>query len=341
INKNFDASYEKKEDKYDILLATDKISEGFNLNRAGMVINYDIPWNPVRVIQRLGRINRISKKVFDELYIVNFFPTEKGAELVRSRQIAENKMFLIHNALGEDSKIFDIDEEPSPSELFNRVNRNPDETEEESFYTKVLREYLKIKEENPDIEDILNDFPPRVKVAKAGNENELLVFFKKGRMYVTASATDIEKPQPYYTSFEDVFDRVKCLPDEKALNWSSDIFWKTYDAIKEFKDVRTTGKVSEQSLETKAHNNLMTLIREKNDKLTAYKGFLRMLKEDIENYGTLADYTLRRIAGFKSTNTKDIEELQNELGKDYLAKEKERIKDLKKEIIIAVENKKL
>ena len=110
-----------------------KISEGFNLNRAGMIINYDIPWNPVRVIQRLGRINRISKKVFDELYIVNFFPTEKGAELVKSREIAANKMFLIHTALGEDSKIFDVDEEPTAAGMFSRVQQNPDELEEESF----------------------------------------------------------------------------------------------------------------------------------------------------------------------------------------------------------------
>ena len=90
INKNFDASNTEQENDIDILLTSDKISEGFNLNRAGMVINYDIPWNPVRVIQRLGRINRISKKVFDELHIVNFFPTEKGAELVQSREIAAN-----------------------------------------------------------------------------------------------------------------------------------------------------------------------------------------------------------------------------------------------------------
>jgi len=60
--KNFDASHAEQENKFDILLTSDKISEGFNLNRAGMVINYDIPWNPVRVIQRVGRINRISKK---------------------------------------------------------------------------------------------------------------------------------------------------------------------------------------------------------------------------------------------------------------------------------------
>ena len=63
INKNFDASFESQKNKYDILLSSDRISEGFNLNRAGIVVNYDIPWNPVRVIQRVGRINRISKKV--------------------------------------------------------------------------------------------------------------------------------------------------------------------------------------------------------------------------------------------------------------------------------------
>ena len=145
INKNFDAAYPEQNDDFDILLASDKISEGFNLNRAGLVINYDIPWNPVRVIQRVGRINRISKKVFNELYIVNFFPTEKGAELVKSREIAGNKMFLIHNTLGEDAKIFDIDEQPTPSGLFKRIQQNPDQQEEESFYTKALKEFLKIK----------------------------------------------------------------------------------------------------------------------------------------------------------------------------------------------------
>ena len=57
----FDASFEARDDDYDILLATDKLSEGFNLNRAGLVVNYDIPWNPTRVIQRVGRISRIGK----------------------------------------------------------------------------------------------------------------------------------------------------------------------------------------------------------------------------------------------------------------------------------------
>ena len=50
------------------------LDNGVNLNRAGAIINYDIPWNPTRVIQRLGRINRIGKKVFQSLYLYNFFP---------------------------------------------------------------------------------------------------------------------------------------------------------------------------------------------------------------------------------------------------------------------------
>ncbi|MGB9680875.1 MAG: helicase-related protein, partial [Minisyncoccia bacterium] len=184
IYKNFDVSFPDQENVFSILLSSDKISEGFNLNRAGMIINYDIPWNPVRVIQRVGRINRISKKVFDELYIVNFFPTEKGAELVKSREIASNKMFLIHNTLGEDAKIFDIDEEPTPAKLYNRLQQNPDKLEEESFYTKALKEFKKIEKQYPDLISELDKFPPRVKVAKNAREDELLVFFKKNRLYV-------------------------------------------------------------------------------------------------------------------------------------------------------------
>lgn len=339
VNKNFDASYPEQENDFELLLSSDKISEGFNLNRAGMVINYDIPWNPVRVIQRLGRINRISKKVFDELYIVNFFPSEKGAELVQSREIAANKMFLIHTALGEDSKIFDIDEEPTPAGLFNRIQQNPDKLEKESFYTKALKEFLKIKKENPELIENLKKFPPRIKVAKLGNENELLVFFKKGRLYVSGAQTDTEKVEPYQTAFEDVFGKVVCTSNEKALNWNTDQFWQAYTAIQDFRDYRL-GPVNEQSLEQKALINLDFLIKNAKEELMSHKDFLRTLKEDILGYGTLADYTLRRIANFKEDGAKDIQELKDELGEDYLIKEKNRQKDQKKEIIIAIENKK-
>lgn len=347
INRNFDASYADQEDKYDILLASDRISEGFNLNRAGMVINYDIPWNPVRVIQRVGRINRISKKVFDELYIVNFFPTEQGAELVKSREIASNKMFLIHNTLGEDAKIFDIDEEPTPSGLFERIQQNPDDLEEEGFYTKALRRYLKIKKEHPELIEELKNYPNRIKVAKKSDENELLVFFKKGRLYIQALRYDAEKDsQIYQPTFEEVFDKIACDKDEEKLPLSEG-FWVWYDKAKKFREHRSV-PVSEQSIEQKALNNINTFLRNPWEELMQYMDFLRTLREDIIDYGTLSDYTMRRIANlmnYDNNNRKkaiqEISALKNEIGEDYLQKEKDRNKDLTKEIIIAIENRKI
>jgi ERCC4-related helicase/HKD family nuclease len=346
INKNFDASYTPKEqrDDYDILLCTDKISEGFNLNRAGLVVNYDIPWNPVRVIQRVGRINRIGKKVFDEIYIANFFPTEIGAELVKSRDIAAQKMFLIHNALGEDAKIFDIDEEPSPSALYQRIQQNPDEIESESFYTKILNEYEDIKNNNPGIIKKIEDCPPRVKVAKASDKNELIVFIKKRKLYIQKIDYGSQsKPQPVI--LEEVIDRIRCSKEEKSLELSNN-FWDKYEVVKEIREERLP--TPEQSLEQKALNNIKTLLGLDNENITQFKDFLRTLREDIIDYGTLSEYTLRRIANLKSSENeinKTIEELKklrDELGGDnYLLKEKEKLKTLHKEIIIAIENQKI
>ncbi len=342
ILANFDASYpeDQQADDYDVLLTTDRISEGFNLNRAGIVINYDIPWNPVRVIQRVGRINRIGRKVFDSLYIVNFFPTEKGADLVRSREIASNKMFLIHNALGEDSKIFDIDEEPTPSGLYNRVQQNPDTMEQESFYTRVLKEFERIKSEHPEVVNRLKDFPPRVKVAKPSDRDELFVVIKKGRLFVyykDYSGTEIE-----LKDLEDILDRVR--PSDASLRPLplSKRFWDEYEMIKNFKE---TGRLTltEQSIKQKAINNLKAMLSaEAMEELIPLKGFLRTLLEDILDYGSLSDYTLRRIANIdlQKNGLEEIRALKRELGEDYLEKEKERIKALTKEIIIAIENRK-
>lgn len=345
INKNFDASYAGQENHYDLLLTSDKISEGFNLNRAGMVINYDIPWNPVRVIQRVGRINRISKKVFDELYIVNFFPTEQGAELVKSREIAANKMFLIHSALGEDAKIFDVAEEPTPAGLYKRIQQNPDELEEESFYNKALRELIRIKKEHPEILDNLENYPPRVKVAKQFTENELLVFFKKGRMYVSSLPYTEDKPTPESKSFEEVFDKVRCAPEEKALPLSEN-FWPAYEAVKNHKPYMP-GATSEQSLEQRALIKLNNLINGvQTPELMPYKDFLRTLREDILHYGTQSEYTLRRISNFSGDEKRiggtidEIRQLQKELGRDYLARAIAGQKKLQKDIIIAIENRK-
>ena len=348
INKNFDATAKQQADDYDILLATDKISEGFNLNRAGMVINYDIPWNPVRVIQRVGRINRISKKVFDKLYIVNFFPTEKGSDLVHSREIAAQKMFMIHNTLGEDAKIFDIDEEPTPSGLYNKIQQSPDSLEGESSYTKISKEFEAWKEKYPDIVASLKNFPSRIKVAKEDTENELFVVIKKQKLFVHHQLYDVTEGSEnhFIKEVEDVLEKIKADKNEPSLPLSNQ-FWEEYETIKNYQENQKNNKpIPENTLQKKAIIVLRNLLAiNDNFQVTLLKPFVRMLLEDLLDYGTLSDYTIRRIANIdiEKNFTKAVDELkfiEKELGNDYLYKEKQRISDLSKEIIIAIENRK-
>ena len=72
VIKNFDANQKDKKDDYQILISTDVLSEGVNLHRANVVVNYDIPWNPTKLIQRIGRINRVDTPLIK--FILLTFP---------------------------------------------------------------------------------------------------------------------------------------------------------------------------------------------------------------------------------------------------------------------------
>ncbi len=338
IKRNFDASYKYQEDEYDILLTTDKLSEGFNLARAGMIINYDIPWNPVRVIQRVGRINRIGQKIFDTLYVVNFFPTEKGESLTKQREIAENKLFLIHNSIGEDARIFSPDEEPTPSGLYQKLTANPDETKEESFLTKAIKEYQQIKEKDLQTIAKINQIPNRVKVSKKGKQDELVLLIKKGKnLFVNYKEYSSE---PATVSFEEVYEKIKADKQEKPLP-KSENFWDAYKELKTYKNTQKYKQTSNDP-EIKARNILKSFL--KVDKIRADEElytFIKNLIKDIEEYGTIPIYTLKEIAnlGKKDLNgqVKYLKTLMNELGgSDFIQKYK--IPKQEQEILIAIEN---
>lgn len=116
--------YQIKQDEQEIdhLIATDKLSEGQNLQDCGIIINYDLHWNPVRMIQRNGRINRIGTP-FDEIYIYNFRPTEQLENYLRLVRKLEEKINLIRYTVGSDQSI--LDEEPIPQDFTeNLYSRN-------------------------------------------------------------------------------------------------------------------------------------------------------------------------------------------------------------------------
>ena len=348
---NFDAGHpaEKQCDKFDILVATDRLSEGINLNRAGIVINYDIPWNPTRVIQRLGRINRIGQRIFATLYIYNFFPTEQGAEIVKSREIAAQKMFLIHNTLGEDAKIFAPEETPSPAELFKHINRNPEEEGEESLLTSIRKEFYTIGEQYPDLVRGLEGFSARVKTAKADLHNRLLVFRRKGlQLFIhTVPDTSSGKLDVHNIILEKALPLIRSSP-ETPREPLSPFFWPAYRAIKGHRE-HISMPLSERSLLVRAENNLRSAGKNHAADLAEYLSFIQTLLRDLKEYQTLPKYTLRRLTveemdgqaspGQLSRFRAELDLLRRTLGDDYLDRLAARIKDVRSEIIIAVENR--
>jgi superfamily II DNA or RNA helicase len=344
INQNFDAQYKNQKNNYHILLSTDKLSEGFNLNRAGVIINYDIPWNPVKVIQRVGRINRIGKKVYDEIYIVNFFPTEMGADILKSREIAGVKMFMIHNILGEDSKIFSPDEDPQPSNLYSKLTKLPDEEQDDSFLAKIYNEFNEISKNYPEVVNNIENMPNRVKVSKPYSNDEILVFIKRGNdLFVLYK--DYSNKKVLSVPFESfAYERIRCDFYTPALELSKN-FWGNYNHI--LSKNANLFRRSHKDYIQKAFNILSTLINKVSSKEfdmdSKLFNFVNNLRDDIVNYGTLSDYVLSEISNWKLNDVnkllKDIEELANKIGYDFIDKVSKNVKTEKEEfVIVAIEN---
>lgn len=101
----------------DILIATDTLSEGQNLQDADLVINYDIHWNPVRIIQRTGRIDRLESPN-ERIFVTNFWPSESLDAYLTLQKRIEDKMAAMRFAMVEVNKEF--------SERFSDIVRNDD-----------------------------------------------------------------------------------------------------------------------------------------------------------------------------------------------------------------------
>ena len=338
--RNFDASFEKQDDDYDILLATDKLSEGFNLNRAGLVINYDIPWNPTRVIQRVGRINRIGKKVFENLYIFNFFPTVVGSSIVANRQVAQTKMFAIHRILGEDAQIFSLEEEPSPSALYDKLSKL-DDGETLSFYTTTKRSYQKekafLEKCHPEVLDRILAFPSMVKTAwecEKTQPHATFMFKRHGATFSVVVHTKADNEISEW-ALNEAIGQIACKFDTPREEFQPEFWqfdtWKKddppprgqYEALKLYKP---KGLLAHGGMPD--HVQAVNVISKLRGKLSSdLKQFAAMVAEDIQTYGTIPLRTIRRLALCDrfAEEEKSVVELQDILlslrelrGDDYL-----------------------
>ena len=199
--------YELKdiENEIRVVIATDVFSEGLNLQDAACIINYDLHWNPVRLIQRVGRIDRIGS-LHETIHIYNFFPEvaldggEKGLGLKErlTRRIQE-----IHNTIGEDEKILDETEQLNPNDMYGIYSNDEQALEEEGDGFDINEAEMLIrdlKDNEPELFKRICNLPDGIRAGLAANVAGTFVFCgvdnRYKRMYLVDEQSRIIASDP-------------------------------------------------------------------------------------------------------------------------------------------------
>ena len=144
IRENFDANFKNKLNDYNIILTTDVLAEGINLHRSNVIANYDTPWNSTRLMQRIGRVNRIGS-VSKHIYNYVFYPSRQGNREINLNQIALSKIQTFHSTFGEDNQIYSQNEviDRNLSKLFDEAmkEQKKDLNQELPYYEELRTLY--------------------------------------------------------------------------------------------------------------------------------------------------------------------------------------------------------
>ena len=198
IQQNFDANYTgERKDDYKILITTDVLAEGINLHRANVIVNYDTPWNATRLMQRIGRVNRIGS-IAGVIYNYNFYPSQQGDDEIRLKSNALIKLQGFHTAFGEDAQIFTHKELVEQFELFKEGVKGDED--KRLIYLQFIR---KFKDENPREFKRIKQFPQKARTARN---------LKNAKKEDLPPSTVAFLQSPYKTEFYQINEKKQVVP---------------------------------------------------------------------------------------------------------------------------------
>ena len=187
IKAAYDPNHKEPTNTINILITTDVLAEGVNLHRANILINYDLPWNPTRVLQRAGRINRLGTD-HPDIYIYNFFPTTQADIHLGLEANITNKIQMFHDILGEDAKYLSDGEEIGSQELFDTLNNKQAYTGEDGegdSELKYLAMMRRLRDENPAFFEKIKKLPKKARSGRLTDTvvaSQLVTFFRIGKL---------------------------------------------------------------------------------------------------------------------------------------------------------------
>lgn len=249
IRENFDPGHDSPKDDIRILITTDVLAEGVNLHRSNTIINYDLPWNPTRVLQRVGRVNRVGT-IHHKIYIFNFFPTVQADNELGLEDNIKTKIQAFHDALGEDARYLTEDETFTThdilgAELYKRLNDKKllqGEDEEERTELEQLQLLRKIRDEEPELFEKIKRIPRKARSSKNwehDNGDQLITFFRRGnlkKIFINQNGDCRE------LVFYEANDILECKPETLRLPIPKDYYQMLGDNKEQF-DLATSEEV--------------------------------------------------------------------------------------------------
>lgn len=212
ILENFDPRQRNQKNNIRILITTDVLAEGVNLHRSNVVVNYDLPWNPTRVLQRVGRVNRVGT-LHENVYIFNFFPTAQSSQHLSLEDNVKTKIQAFHDMLGEDARYLTDEEAVTQHELFgDRLYKrlNTKETyegeAEERSELEYLQEIREIRDKQPALFEQIKRLPKKARTGRKLSDTEtqlalpqeqVVTFFRKGmlkKFFLASEQETLELP---------------------------------------------------------------------------------------------------------------------------------------------------
>ena len=257
IRENFDANYKTKLNDYNIILTTDVLAEGVNLHRSNVIVNYDTPWNSTRLMQRIGRVNRIGS-ASKHIYNYVFYPSREGNREINLNQIAVSKIQTFHSTFGEDNQIYSQNEilDRNLSKLFDEAlkEQKKDFNQEIPYYEELRSLYQTNRRE-------YNRIAKLSLRSRTGRESHIvdgvtlsgdtLVFlktnFRKVFFLVSENAEEI--------SVLDALKYFKATPDEKPAERIKEHHQHVEKALVKFRTIRDT-EIQQEETSKEAQGNM-------------------------------------------------------------------------------------
>ena len=201
IKENFDANYQSDSRRYNLIITSDVLAEGINLHRSNVIVNYDSPWNATRLMQRIGRVNRIGS-IAPCIYNYMFYPSQQGDKEIKLYKNALVKLQGFHSAFGEDAQIYSKEEIVKEFKMFdNHIKDSIDQK------IALLREVRELYHTNRELYHKIKALPMKSRVMR-----EKKTHSGKSIIFVSSNVkTEFYLATPKGVEVIDFLDAVKYL----------------------------------------------------------------------------------------------------------------------------------